>query len=136
MGDTREDSFVLTAATAAVIIAPCLVIAELLNAVGIAVPYLCFIVGIVGCCALGGWGLAFWALIFSTGGLWCFFLPPQGWGWPEYSDAAHLLVFIAVAFFVCWIIDRQRRANDALSRDNVALGCKISALLQRVKAHY
>lgn len=136
MEETHQGNFVLTAVTAALVIAPCLAAAELLNAAGIAVPYLCFIAGIVGCCALGGWALAFWALVFSTGGLWFFFLPPTGWGWPEYSDAAHLVVFIAVAFFVCWIIDSQRRANDALSRDNVVLGCKISALLQRVKAHY
>ncbi|HLI19672.1 MAG TPA: DUF4118 domain-containing protein, partial [Stellaceae bacterium] len=126
---------VLTAVTAAVVIMPCFAVAELLTLDGISVPYLCFLVGIVGSCALGGWALASWALVFSTLGVWFFFVPPSGFGWPEYSDAAHLIVFIAVSFFACWIIDGQRRANHALSRDNVALGCKISALLKRVKAH-
>lgn len=135
MEETRATNFVLRGVTAAVLMAPCLAIAELLNAVGIAVPYLCFLVGIVGCCAVGGWALGSWALVFSAVGVWCFFLPPTGDGWPEYSDAAHLIVFIVVSFFACWIIDGQRRANDALTRDNVALGCKISALLKRVKAH-
>jgi K+-sensing histidine kinase KdpD len=135
MDESRTLTVVLTAAIAAFAIAPCLVLAEVLNDLNIAVPYLCFIVGIVGCCAIGGWALAAWALVFSSAGLWYFFLPPTGSGWPEYSDAGHLAVFIAVAYFVCWIVDGQRRANHALSRDNVALGCKISALLRRAKAH-
>jgi K+-sensing histidine kinase KdpD len=123
----------LTAVTAAFAVALCTATAVALNACGIAVPYLCFVAGIVGCCAVGGWALASWALVFSALGIWYFFLPPTGFGWPEYSDAAHLIVFVVVSYFVCWIIDGQRRANDALSRDNVALGCKLSTLLSRVK---
>ena len=134
---TRESptfALVASAVIAAAIVMPCAVMAELLDACGIAVPYLCFIVAIVGCCAIGGWWLASWALVFSAFGVWFFFLPPTGSGWPEYGDAAHLVVFIVVSYFVCWIIDGQRRANDALTRDNVALGCRISALLKRAKA--
>jgi K+-sensing histidine kinase KdpD len=126
---------ILWAVTAALAVAPCVVLAEALAGCGIDVPYLCFIPAIVGCCAVGGWPLASWALVFSALGLWYFFVPPTGFGWPEYGDAAHLIVFIGVSYFVCWIIEGQRRANDALSRDNVALGYKISALIQRVKAH-
>ncbi len=124
----------LSAAISAGAVAPCVVLAEFLSSVGIKVPYLSFIPAIVGCCAVGGWALASWALVFSAMGLWYFFLPPTGFAWPEHGDAAHLIVFIVVSFFVCWIIEGQRRANDALSRDNVALGCKVSTLLSRIKA--
>jgi hypothetical protein len=133
--ENRGFDIVLSAATAALAVTPCVVVAEALAVWGIDVPYLCFIPAIVGCCAIGGWTLASWALVHSALGLWYFFVPPTGFGWPEYGDAAHLLVFIVVSYFVCWIIEGQRRANDALSRDNVALGYKISALLRRVKAH-
>jgi K+-sensing histidine kinase KdpD len=132
--ESRAVDLVLSAVTSAVAVVPCLAITEFLDEIGIEVPYLCFIPAIVGCCAVGGWALASWALVFSTLGVWYFFLPPAGFGWPEYGDAAHLIVFIVVSFFVCWVIDGQRRTNNALSRDNVALGYKVSALLQRFKA--
>jgi K+-sensing histidine kinase KdpD len=131
---TAASTTVLSAALAALAVALCALLATAFAAFGIDVPYLCFIIAIVACCAFGGWALAAWALVFSAAGLWNFFLPPTGSGWPKYGDAAHLVVFIIVAFFVCWIIDGQRRANDELSRDNVALGCKISSLLRRAKA--
>jgi K+-sensing histidine kinase KdpD len=131
---SRTATIVLSAALAAVAVACCALLAGAFAAAGIDVPYLCFIIAIVACCAFGGWTLAAWALVFSAVGLWNFFLPPTGFGWPRYSDTAHLIVFVIVAFFVCWIIDGLRRANDALSRDNVVLGCKITALLKRAKA--
>ena len=131
---SRTTITVLSAAVAAFAVTICALLAAAFAACGIDVPYLCFIIAIVACCALGGWGLAAWALVFSAVGLWDFFLPPSGFGWPRYSDAGHLIVFIIVAFFVCWIIDGLRRANDALSRDNVVLGVKVSALLRRAKA--
>jgi K+-sensing histidine kinase KdpD len=130
----RSFDIVLSAVIAALAVAPCVLLADVLRTINVDVPYLCLIIAIVGCCAIGGWALAAWALVFSAVGLWYFFLPPTGTGWPEYADAAHLIVFIAVSYFVCWIVDGQRRANDALARDNVALGCKLSALLRRVKA--
>ena len=114
-------NIVLSAAVAAFAVTGCALLAAAFAAFGIDVPYLCCI-------------LAAWALVFSAVGLWDFFLPPSGLGWPKYSDAAHLIVFVIVAFFVCWIIDGLRRANDALSRDNVVLGVKLSALLKRAKA--
>jgi K+-sensing histidine kinase KdpD len=131
---SRTSTIAISAAVAALAVTGCALLAEAFAAFGIDVPYLCFIIAIVACCALGGWALAAWALVFSAVGLWDFFLPPNGFGWPKYSDAGHLLVFIIVAFFVCWIIDGLRRANNALSRDNVVLGCKITALLKRAKA--
>ncbi|HEV8013946.1 MAG TPA: DUF4118 domain-containing protein [Stellaceae bacterium] len=134
MEESRLFDIVVSAVIAALAVALCVLLSEILRTGGVDVPYLCLILAIVGCCAIGGWALASWALVFSAVGLWYFFLPPTGSGWPEYSDAAHLIVFIAVSFFVCWIVDGQRRANDALARDNVALGCKLSALLRRAKA--
>lgn len=130
---SRTSNIVLSASTAAFAVVLCALLARAFAAFGIDVPYLCFIIAIVACCTLGGWSLAAWALVFSAAGLWDFFLPLSGSGWPKYADAGHLLVFIIVAFFVCWIIDGQRRANNALSHDNVVLGCKISALLNRAK---
>lgn len=134
MEESRKFDTVLTAAIAAVAVALCALITELLYLCGVDVPYLCFLAVTVAGCALGGWALASWTLVFSTIGIWCFFARLTHVGWPKHGDAAHLIVFIAVAFFVCWIIDGLRRANDALSRDNVVLGCKISALLRRAKA--
>jgi K+-sensing histidine kinase KdpD len=131
---SRTSTIAISAAVAALAVTGCALLAEAFAACGIDVPYLCFIIAIVACCALGGWELAVWALVFSAAGLWDFFLPPSGFGWPKYSDAGHLLVFVIVAFFVCWIIDGLRRANNALSHDNVVLGCKITALLKRAKA--
>jgi K+-sensing histidine kinase KdpD len=131
---TRTTHIALSATVAALAVVGCALLAEAFAACGIDVPYLCFIIAIVACCAIGGWALAVWALVFSAAGLWDFFLPPNGFGWPKYSDAGHLIVFIIVAFFVCWIIDGQRRANNMLSHDNVVLGCKITALLKRAKA--
>lgn len=131
---SRTTNIILSAAVAAFAVLGCALLAKAFAAFGIDVPYLCFIIAIVACCALGGWGLAVWTLVFSAVGLWNFFLPPSGFGWPKYSDTGHLIVFIIVAFFVCWIIDGLRRANDALSRDNVVLGVKLSALLKRAKA--
>ena len=131
---SRTATIVLSAALAAFAVAGCALLAEAFAAFGIDVPYLCFIIAIVACCAFGGWTLAAWALVFSAVGLWDFFLPRSGFGWPKYSDAAHLAVFVIVAFFVCWIIDGLRRANNVLSRDNVVLGVKLSALLKRAKA--
>lgn len=131
---SRTTTILLSAGVAALAVVGCALLAEAFAAFGIDVPYLCFIIAIVACAALGGWGLAAWALVFSAVGIWDFFLPPSGFGWPRYSDAGHLIVFIIVAFFVCWIIDGLRRANDALWRDNVVLGVKISALLKRAKA--
>lgn len=131
---SRTSNILLSAAVAAFAVAACAALAKAFAIFGIDVPYLCFIIAIVACCALGGWALAAWALVFSAVGLWDFFLPPTGFGWPKYSDTAHLVVFVIVAFFVCWIIDGLRRANDALSRDNVVLGVKLTALLKRAKA--
>jgi len=131
---SRTTNIALSVVVAALAVAVCALLAAAFAAMGIDVPYLCFIIAIVACCALGGWSLAAWALVFSAVGLWHFFLPPSGLGWPRYSDTAHLVVFVIVAFFVCWIIDGLRRANDALSRDNVVLGVKLSALLKRAKA--
>jgi K+-sensing histidine kinase KdpD len=131
---SRTANIALSAAVAAFAVTGCALLAAGFAAFGIDVPYLCFIIAIVACCALGGWPLAAWALVFSAVGLWDFFLPPTGLGWPKYSDTAHLIVFVIVAFFVCWIIDGLRRANDALWRDNVVLGVKLSALLKRAKA--
>ena len=131
---TRTSNLALSASVAGFAVVLCAILANAFSAFGIDVPYLCFIIAIVACCAFGGWSLAAWALVFSTAGIWNFYLPHGGSGWPKYADAGHLIVFIIVGFFVCWIIDGFRRANDALSRDNVLLGCKISALLRRAKA--
>lgn len=97
-------------------------------------PYLVFLSAVAGICALGGFAVAIWTALFSIVGLWAVFVPPAGFAVPNVDDSVHIGVFIGVCAFVCWIIDGQRRANAELSRDNVALGCKISVLLNRHKA--
>lgn len=115
-------------------VALCLAVDIALDAFEIKTPYLAFMPAIVGCCALGGMSMALWAIFFSTLGLVYFFIPPSGFAMPSYGDIAHLLVFVGVSIFICWVIDSQRRSNDQLSRDNVILGCKISTLLARAKS--
>jgi K+-sensing histidine kinase KdpD len=112
----------------------CISLEVALEYLSISAPYLVFLPAIAGACALGGFGAALWAIFFSTAGLWYFFVPPFGFALPSFNDFAHLCVFVGVASFVCWVIDRLRRANDELSRDNVMLGCKISTLLTHAKA--
>jgi hypothetical protein len=111
-------------------VAACLAVALALSSVEVAAHYIAFMPAITAACAFGGLGLALWAIGFSAIGIWFFFLPA-----PEYNlicGLAHLGIFVGVAIFVCWIIDSLRRSNDALSRDNVILGCKVSTLLSRV----
>jgi K+-sensing histidine kinase KdpD len=115
-------------------VAVCLVVDIALDAADIKTPYLAFMPAIVGACALGGLSAALWATFFSSLGLLYFFIPPSGFALPNFSDLAHLLVFVGVSLFVCWVIDSQRRSNHELSRDNVILGCKISTLLARTKS--
>lgn len=103
----------------------------LLESLDAAAPYLVFLPTIIGACALGGFGMALFAIGFSALGLWFFFIPPSGLDIPNAADFAHLCIFLSVAAFGCWIIDGLRRSNDALTRDNVVLGCKISLLLHQ-----
>jgi hypothetical protein len=68
------------------------------------------------------------AAVLSTVSLWYFLIPPDGFALPGRSDAGHLLVFLAVATVVCWIIELQRRSNDQLAQENFELGYKVSLL--------
>lgn len=124
----------LRIATAAACVALCVVLSIALEWMNIDAPYLLFLSAIAGICALGGLSVAVWMVLFSTLGLWAVFIPPAGFAFPNVDDSVHIGVFIGACTFVCWIIDGLRRANAELSRDNVALGCKISVLLNRHKA--
>lgn len=117
--------------SAGLVVALCLAIDIALDSLEIKTPYIALLPAIVGSCALGGFGAALWATLFSALGLLYFFIPPAGFAMPDYSDFAHLAVFVAVSLFTCWVIDGLRRSNNELSRDNVVLGCKISTLLSR-----
>ncbi len=112
----------------------CLLLDIALDSLEIKTPYLTLMPAIVGACAIGGFGAALWAIFFSSLGLLYFFILPMGSALPIYCDLAHLGVFIGIALFACWIIDGLKRTNAQLSRDNVVLGCKISVLLNRIKA--
>lgn len=116
-------------------VALCIALEIALESLNVTAPYLVFLPAIAGVCAIGGVSAALWAVLFSTVGLWYFFIPPFGFAVPSYTDIAHLCVFVGVALFVCWVIQGLRRSNDELSRDNVALGCKVSTLLKRSRAH-
>jgi K+-sensing histidine kinase KdpD len=126
--------FTVKLATVGSCVALCIGVEYGLEICHVTAPYLIFLPAIAGTCAIGGLGTALWAIFFSTIGLWYFFIPPYGFSVPDYTDFAHLCVFVGVSCFVCWVIDSLRRTNDELSRDNVALGCKVSTLLMRYKA--
>lgn len=130
-GNLHMSDSVITIAATAFGVAVSLAVDAALSSMGIKTPYIAFVPTIVGTCALAGFGGALWAILFSSLAVWCFVLPDAGEGMLSYGDFGHLCVFIGVNMFVCWIIDGLRRQNAELSRDNVTLGCKISALLGR-----
>jgi len=117
-----------------VCVALCVACEAALELVSVNAAYLVFVPAIAGSCAIAGFGAALWAIFLSTLGVWYFFLPSGGFALPSYTDAGHLVVFVFVGIFVCWIIDGLRRANENLSHDNVALGVKVSVLLNRPHA--
>lgn len=123
-------------AATGIAVALCLVVDIVLDTMGIKTPYLAFMPAIIGSCALGGFGSALWATFFSCIGLWAFFIPREVSGVPSYGDTAHFAVFIGISLFSCWVIDGLKRANEQLERDNVALGFKVSLLLNRRKARH
>jgi K+-sensing histidine kinase KdpD len=84
-----------------------------------------FLPAIVLCCWLRGFAGAVAAALLSAVVLWCFFMPPHGFGLPTARDAAHLAVFLGVAVFVCRIVTRERRTNDQLMQENFELGYKV-----------
>ncbi len=127
------DSVVKIGATAIAVVL-CLVVDIALDSIGIKTPYLPFLPGVVAGTVMGGFGGALWATLFSSLGLWYFFLTGDGFSLPSLCDFAHLCVFIGIALFTAWVIDGLRRSNAELVRDNVVLGCKVSTLLHRVRA--
>jgi K+-sensing histidine kinase KdpD len=133
-GSSLSD-LVVKMATVASCVGLCIGLETALEVCHVSAPYLIFLPAIAGACAISGLGTALWAICFSAIGLWYFFIPPYGFSVPDYTDFGHLCVFVGVSCFVCWVIDSLRRTNDELSRDNVVLGCKISTLLTRNKAH-
>jgi K+-sensing histidine kinase KdpD len=87
-----------------------------------------FLPAIVLSCWLRGFAGAVAAAILSTLVLWYYFIPPDGFGLPNASDTAHLLIFLGVAVFVCRIVTRERRTNDQLMQENFELGYKVFLL--------
>ena len=101
---------------------------------GINTRYLPFLPAIAVCSMLGGLGLGFACVFLSGMSCWYFLVPPDGFGIPNRTDATHLFIFLAVSFFVCWIINLQRRSNDELRQENFELGYKV-VLMREVRAH-
>jgi K+-sensing histidine kinase KdpD len=90
--------------------------------------YLTFVPAVAVCCLLNGLRAGTLAAALSALSLWYFFIPPPGFALPDWYDTAHLLIFLAVAAFVCWIIEFQRRSNDQLAQENFELGYKVSLM--------
>ena len=135
MMKTKSKNFghIFTIVVAGAAVTSCVLVGYAMCWLDVNAPYLAMLPAIVVCCALGGLVLASWAILFSAIALWYFFLSPGGFAVPNSGDFGHLLFFVLVAFFACWLIDGLRYANLKLTRDNVVLGIKISSYLKYIK---
>lgn len=87
--------------------------------------FLAFVPAIAVCCRLYDLVGGVISSGLSTLALWDWFVPPEGFALPTPEDARHLLAFLVVSIFVCWIIHRERRSNDELAQENFELGYKL-----------
>lgn len=95
--------------------------------------YLAFLPSVILCSRLYDVACAVISEILSALALWEWFIPPDGFALPSAEDAGHLLGFVLVASFLCWVIRRDRRSNAELSRENFELGYKVSFLLRALQ---
>ena len=90
--------------------------------------FLAFLPGIILCSRFHDASAGIASAVLSGLALWDWFVPPDGFALPNRQDTLHLLVFVALALFICWILRRDRRSNDELMRENVELGHKLFLL--------
>lgn len=95
--------------------------------------YLVFLPSIILCSRFYDFGCAVVSAILSALALWGWFIPPDGFALPTLEDAGHLLGFLLVASFLCWVVRRDRRSTAELSRENFELGYKVSFLLRTLQ---
>lgn len=90
--------------------------------------FLAFLPGIILCSRFHDANAGIASAVLSGLALWDWFVPPDGFALPNHRDTLHLLAFVALAIFICWILRRDRRSNDELTRENVELGYKLFLL--------
>jgi K+-sensing histidine kinase KdpD len=95
--------------------------------------YLAFLPSIILCSRFYDFGCAVVSEILSTVALWGWFVPPDGFALPSIDETGHLLGFVLVASFLCWIVRRDRRSHAALARENFELGYRVSFLLRALQ---
>lgn len=95
--------------------------------------YLAFLPSIILCSRFYDFACALIAEILSALALWDWFIPPDGFALPSADEAGHLLGFVLVASFLCWVVRRDRRSNAELSRENFELGYRVSYLLRTLQ---
>jgi K+-sensing histidine kinase KdpD len=91
-----------------------------------------FVPAIVLACLMFGFFAGTFAAIGSALVLWYWFVPPPGFALPAFGESAHLIVFLAVAIFLCRIVTRQRQTNEELARENFELGYR-NFLLREIR---
>jgi K+-sensing histidine kinase KdpD len=95
--------------------------------------YLVFLPSIILCSRFYDFACAVMAEILSALALWDWFIPPDGFALPSADDAGHLLGFVLVASFLCWLVRRDRGSNPELSKENFELGYRVSFLLRTLQ---
>lgn len=95
--------------------------------------YLAFLPSIILCSRFYDFGCAAMANILSALALWDWFIPPDGFALPSIDEAGHLLGFVLVASFLCWVVRRDRRSNAELAKENFELGYRVSFLLRTLQ---
>lgn len=95
--------------------------------------HLAFLPAVAVCCLLDGLAAGLAATVLGGLTLWCFFIPLGRFDLPDTAQTVHLVVFLAVAGFMCWVIDVQHRSNEQLTRENFELGYKLG-LMRELRA--
>jgi K+-sensing histidine kinase KdpD len=133
MSQRRAIEIVLNMAMVCALVAAGVLLAYLSTLLNTHTQYLAFLPSIVLCSRFYDFACALMAEILSTLALWDWFVPPEGFALPSTDEIGHLLGFVLITSFLCWVVRRDRRSQAELARENFELGYRVSYLLRTLQ---